>query len=214
MTPDELTGETTKPPAATGRAGAVCNSPLPRRRNIPRRPSSAGRAPATLRGAIVVPPLRPLIRQSHTGAAAPPAAIRSAFCAVDRRFTTVSVREVSTAPAPPRRRPSRRAPHPAKRPPGRGAAPARRSRGAPPAGRRHGRARPIISMLSRWVPPTTCSRPVSPRSLTRTHTGLSQPCSARTAGSSGSPSWAAASAYRLARTMMRSPQPRRTQYLP
>jgi len=30
-----------------------------------------------------------LIRQSHTGAAAPPAAIRSAVCAVDRRFTTV-----------------------------------------------------------------------------------------------------------------------------
>ena len=41
--------------------------------------------------------------------------------------------------------------------------------------------------------------------------GLSQPCSARTAGSSGSPSWAAASAYRLARTMIRAPPPRCTQ---
>ena len=45
----------------------------------------------------------------------------------------------------------------------------------------------------------------------RTHTELSQPCRARTDGSSGSPSCAAASAYRLARTMMRSMQPRRTQ---
>ena len=40
---------------------------------------------------------------------------------------------------------------------------------------------------------------------------MSQSCSARTAGSSGSPSWAAASAYRLARTMIRAPPPRCTQ---
>ena len=72
------------------------------------------------------------------------------------------------------------------------------------------RARPIISMLTRRDPPTTCSRPVSPGRLTRTQTGLSQPCSARTEGSNATPSWAAASAYRLARTMIRSP-PRRSQ---
>jgi hypothetical protein len=37
------------PGAAPGRlACAVCNGPLPRRRDSPRRPSSAGRAPATL----------------------------------------------------------------------------------------------------------------------------------------------------------------------
>ena len=66
----------------------------------------------------------------------------------------------------------------------------RRTAGRPPAAR----ARPIISMLSRWVPPITCSRPVSPGRLTRTQIGLSHPCSARTDGSNATPPRAAASA--------------------
>jgi hypothetical protein len=72
------------------------------------------------------------------------------------------------------------------------------------------RARAIRSMLSRWLQPTTCKRPVSPGALTRTHTGLSQPRRARTHGSSGTPPNATARAYRLARSMIRSPPPRRS----
>jgi hypothetical protein len=50
----------------------------------------------------------------------------------------------------------------------------RRTTGRPPP---RG-ARPIISMLSRCEPPTTCSGAVSPGQLTRIHTVLSQPCNA------------------------------------
>ena len=71
---------------------------------------------------------------------------------------------------------------------------AQRGRPRPALRRPPRRARPIISMLSRWVPPITCSRPGSPGRLTRTQIGLSQPCSARTDGSNASPSRAAARA--------------------
>ena len=87
---------------------------------------------------------------------------------------SVGSRKVSSASATPSAsHPSRTAARSAAALARRCASPAipRRTAGRPPPRR----ARPIISMLSRWVPPITCSRPVSPGRLTRTQIGLSHP---------------------------------------
>jgi hypothetical protein len=72
-------------------------------------------------------------------------------------------------------------------------------------------ARAIMIMLSRCVPATKCKSPASPGALIRTHTGLSQPCSARSQDSSAAPSRDSTNAYRLPRNMIHAPPPRRTQ---
>jgi hypothetical protein len=74
----------------------------------------------------------------------------------------------------PRHRPSRAARHRAGLPPALAAPAAPTGRGAPPFGHRRAR-RAIISMLSRCEPPTTCSGPLSPAALTRTHRVVAAP---------------------------------------